>query len=290
MNEQEIAAASIKIAAEVAKEIAAEVYTDAAKPATHEAGEALGAIVGLFNNVVLHPVKLANLHFKYKLEQFEIDLKKKLEDVSQDKIMHPSILIAGPALEALRYNIDTAEMREMYLNLLASAMNTETRSDTHPSFVEIIKALSADDAEVFSEFAEYGRLPWIRIIVGHDEWRLFPTETPEYYIPQLSGYRSPFTVSRSIQNLARFGLLTISESLVEPDFDYYALQDAPFIDACFDKCRRELFSDPAQASVSHVENHGLVLQNEFGQMFARCCLPRNRIVPPLGMIPAQTKR
>ena len=287
MNEQEIAAGAVTVAAEVLKEIAAEVYTDAAKPATHEAGEALGTIVGLFNSVVLYPVKLANLHFKYKLEQFEIDLKKKLDGIPQKNIQLPSISIAGPALEALRYNIDTPELREMYLNLLASAMNADMSSDTHPSFVEIIKSLSSDDAEVFSEFAEFGRLPWIRAIVGHDKWRLYPTMTPQFYIPQLSGYRNPFIVSRSIQNLARFGILTISDNLLEPDFDYSELCNTPFMDECFEKCR-QLFPDPSQAAVEHVEGKGLVLSNEFGEQFARCCLPRDRTVPPLEQIPAKT--
>lgn len=288
MNEQVFTAASVTIAAEVAKEIAAEVYTDAAKPAAHEAGEALGAIVGLFNNVVLHPVKLANLFFKYKQEQFKIDLKKKLDGVPLENITYPPISIVGPALEALRYNIDTVELREMYLNLLAAAMNKDMSSDTHPSFVEIIKSLSADDAEVFSEFAEFGRLPWIRAVVGHDKWRLYPTMTPQFYIPQLSEYRNPFTVSRSIQNLARFGLLTINDNLLEPDFDYHKLCDTPFMDECFEKCR-QLFPDPSQAAVLHVEGKGLVLSNEFGELFARCCLPRDRTVPPLEQIPAKTK-
>ena len=35
---------------------------------------ALSTIVGFFNNVVLYPVKKANLTFRYKLEAFEDDL------------------------------------------------------------------------------------------------------------------------------------------------------------------------------------------------------------------------
>ena len=38
---------------------------------------ALSTVVGFFNNVVLYPVKKANLTFRYKLESFEDDLKEK---------------------------------------------------------------------------------------------------------------------------------------------------------------------------------------------------------------------
>ena len=47
-------------------------------PATMEQTDgALSTVVGFFNNVVLYPVKKANLTFRYKLESFEDDLKKK---------------------------------------------------------------------------------------------------------------------------------------------------------------------------------------------------------------------
>ena len=42
---------------------------------------ALSTVVGFFNNVVLYPVKKANLTFKYKLEAFEDDLKEKIKDI-----------------------------------------------------------------------------------------------------------------------------------------------------------------------------------------------------------------
>ena len=56
---------------EIIKERSKEIYEDGFKGATTEAGQALEAVVGLFNNVVLYPIKKANLSFKYKLEEFE---------------------------------------------------------------------------------------------------------------------------------------------------------------------------------------------------------------------------
>ena len=149
MNDNEATATVVTVAAEVAKVIAGEVYSDGLKPTTRQAGEAVGAMVGLFNHVVLHPIKLANLHFKYKLDEFERDLTNKLKGVPEEKIIQPPIAIAGPALEALRYTFETEELREMYLELLASAMNSDRADEAHPAFVEVFKGMSALEARIF---------------------------------------------------------------------------------------------------------------------------------------------
>ena len=73
---------------------------------------ALSTVVGFFNNVVLYPVKKANLTFKYKLEAFEDDLKEKIKDIPEENLQVPPVKIAGPVLEALRYAYDEEELRE----------------------------------------------------------------------------------------------------------------------------------------------------------------------------------
>lgn len=107
-----------EIAMELLKERSKDIYDDGLKPATKEGGEALQTIVGLFNNVVLYPIKKANLTYKYKLKQFEEELGEKINKISDDKFVDPPLTIVGPTIEALKYTFDEAELREMYLNLL----------------------------------------------------------------------------------------------------------------------------------------------------------------------------
>ena len=88
-------------------------------PATMEQTDGvLSTVVGFFNNVVLYPVKKANLTFRYKLEAFEDDLKDKTKHIPPEHLQVPPTMIAGPTLEALRYTYDEEELREMYENLL----------------------------------------------------------------------------------------------------------------------------------------------------------------------------
>ena len=85
---------------------------------------------------------------KYFEEQFWDDLATKLQDVPEDERQTPRLSIAGPAMEGLAYSIDEPDLREMYLNLLAGASNTEKAPKVHPSFVEIIRQLSAQEVPI----------------------------------------------------------------------------------------------------------------------------------------------
>jgi len=69
-------------------------------------------------------------------------LTPKLKDIPVEKLVPPEPNIAVPSYEALRYSLDIEELREIYTNLLASSMNTDTKDYTHPASVEIIKQLS----------------------------------------------------------------------------------------------------------------------------------------------------
>ena len=111
----------------------------------------LSTVVGFFNNVVLFPVKKANITFRYKLEAFEDDLKEKIKNIPEENLQVPPTMIVGPTLEALRYVYDEKELREMYENLLVSAMDNRTVSHTHPAFVDAIKQMSPLDALVLKK-------------------------------------------------------------------------------------------------------------------------------------------
>ncbi len=117
---------------------------------TKQTDGVLSTVVGFFNNVVLYPVKKANLTFKYKLEAFEQDLKKKIENIPEENLQEPPLMIAGPVLEALKYTYDEENLREMYENLLASAMDNRKVNNAHPSFVDAIKQMSPLDAKILS--------------------------------------------------------------------------------------------------------------------------------------------
>lgn len=179
---------------------------------------ALSTVVGFFNNVVLYPVKKANLTFRYKLESFEDDIKEKIKHIPAENLQIPPTMIAGPTLEALRYAYDEDELREMYENLLASSMDNRIASQAHPSFVDAIKQLSPLDAKVFKEIIRYHEVisAHMRICVSGSK-RYYPTALPFHFSLELYEAGDPFAVSAAISNIIRLGLVRTYDTLLKED-------------------------------------------------------------------------
>jgi hypothetical protein len=50
-------------------------------------------------------------------------------------------------MQGLAFSHDEQALRDMYLNLLATAMNRRDAESAHPAYVEIIKQLTAEEAQ-----------------------------------------------------------------------------------------------------------------------------------------------
>lgn len=102
-------------------------------------------------NVCLLPIAAINYGYDrarvYFKDRFQQDMERKLADAPTEEIIEPKPSLAGPVMQGLAFSHDEDALREMYLNLLASAMSKKTASAAHPAFVEIIKQLSAEEAE-----------------------------------------------------------------------------------------------------------------------------------------------
>jgi hypothetical protein len=126
-----------------------EVYRDAFQPATREIGVVLGRTV----HAVLAPVR-AMVWGAEKIEEYvDAAVSKRFEGVPHERIQVPALPVAGPALEALRFAGTEPSLRELYINLLATAMDLKTAEEAHPAFVEILKQLTPDEAKILKLLA-----------------------------------------------------------------------------------------------------------------------------------------
>lgn len=229
---------------------------------------ALSTVVGFFNNVVLYPVKKANLTFHYKLEAFEDDLKKKIKGIPEENLQVPPTMISGPALEALRYTYDEEELREMYENLLASAMDSRKVSQAHPAFVDAIKQMSPLDAKVLSLIVSKKQLP-----CGVIQFALTNTTEvyihgmPTYFVVELSEVGDPFLISTSIANLERLCLIKVFDGAMK-SADYEAMKSHPYV-----LSRKELFDKFGKDIEITLKKRAITL-DDYGQQFAKICLAK----------------
>lgn len=142
-------------------------------PTVKEAGANLGqsalTITKTINNALL-PLAAVNFAFdkarKYFAERFQQDLSAKAAAIPSEQLVEPKASIAGPALQGLAFTHEEPNLKEMYLSLLATAMDGRVAADAHPAFVEIIKQLNSEEAQLLQELLRtQGALPIVEVRV-----------------------------------------------------------------------------------------------------------------------------
>ena len=126
------------------------LYEDALQPTVQEVGKFVSRVPRAINAAFSGLDKWI-LNKEYAINETKKLLAKKLEHVGEDKIVTPEPYVAVPAIQAISYSMNSKELRNLYANLLAKAMNSDTKDLVHPSFVEIIKQMSPTDSIIFKE-------------------------------------------------------------------------------------------------------------------------------------------
>jgi hypothetical protein len=95
--------------------------------------------------------------------QFAVDLSEKIADIPEEHLATPPPVIAVPAMQGLAYSLDEPDLKEMYLNLLATATDARVQQSAHPSFAEIIKQLSGPEANLLRSMLGAGVQPIVQL-------------------------------------------------------------------------------------------------------------------------------
>lgn len=224
---------SVKDTAEAMQGLLKEVpiYQDLAQPALQEAGRNL-VVLGKAVKIALAPITALVWGYETIAEYIHKAVTEKLKNVPQENIIPPALEVAGPAIEALRFAGNNEDIRELYANLLANSMDSTTAKNAHPSFVEIIKNISSDEAHLMKCFVQNSMYPLIDVrgmlpdnkghIVQYKNHSLFGLLAPNIKAPNL--------IPSYIDNLCRLGLIEIPalEHLTD-DAVYKPLEESPEI-------------------------------------------------------------
>lgn len=119
------------------------------KEAAGNLGKAAVTLSRTINNALL-PLAAVNFAFEKAREYFEgkfqEDIAERAAHIPPENIQEPKASVAGPALQALAFTHEEESLRNMFLSLLATAMDSRKVESAHPAFVEIIKQLDAIEA------------------------------------------------------------------------------------------------------------------------------------------------
>ncbi len=222
----------------------AEVYRDVAQPAAREVGEALGnaAKVARF---VLAPVDyLAAQHQRWKRY-----LERIAEKVPEEHRVEAHPQVAGPVFAGLQYVEEASINAELFLNLLARAIDRERVSEAHPAFAYLISQLSPDEALILFHLKRQ-RFVFRQHAVYRQESQTFePRTTTDNEFP-LHELAFPGNFGLYMDHLHSLNLAGILQDGNQKP----VMEDFP----------------PRQTGVNI---QSLIMLESFGEMFARACVP-----------------
>ncbi|MBR8133267.1 DUF4393 domain-containing protein [Burkholderia ambifaria] len=207
-----------------------------------------------FINVGLLPLAAINYGYGKAKEYFEhrfaSDVAKAAETIPPDNLCEPEAVVIGPALQGLAFTHGYDSLKNMYLKLIATAMDDRHAQNAHPAFAEIIRQLNSLEAQVLNSILKINTHPIVQVRFNtyreeHAAMKFaFPEnyQTVETHVMGLRRDDVPW-VSRElpalVDNWIRLGLVEVSyetsiaqENVYEwvktrPEYRYWVPQDAP---------------------------------------------------------------
>ena len=197
-----------------------DIYEDGLKSTTQEVGKGL-ALIPKAINAALAPLRKWIAQKEYNVAETEKLLALKLENVNAESIVSPESYVALPALQAISYCINSAELRDMYANLLSTSMLIDKKENVHPSFVEIIKQLSPDEAKLLKKISENGKsYPLIDVQIQiRDAGYIIKLKNFTLLAEGVCDY--PQNIFSYIDNFARLKIIDVSDGVWLNDDELY---------------------------------------------------------------------
>lgn len=101
-----------------------------------------------------HLAEKCKLRYTIELEKYNSELQEKINEIPLENRVEADIQIIAPALEASKYCVEKEELRNMFVNLIASSINSDKAFRVHPIYTDIISKLSSMDALLFKTIAD----------------------------------------------------------------------------------------------------------------------------------------
>lgn len=188
----------------------------------------------------------------------------KAAQIPEEKLSEPESYVAVPAIQQLSYCYDSKELREMYANLLVSSMNIDTKYNVHPSFVDIIKQLTPDEAKFLKHISNGNSYPLLGVDIkgssgGHK------TVIKNFTNMAYGVCDCPEAIFSYLDNLERLKLIDIySDKWFTNELPYKSLEGHSYIQA--------LVNSLVEAGQKYDFSKGMFELTSFGRDFIKVCL------------------
>lgn len=225
-------------------------------------------------HAALSPLEKWVLQKESNIEQTRKLLEKKLKNVPVENIITPPMYIGVPALQAISYCMNDESLRNMYAELLAHAMNSDTVDNVHPTYVEIIKQMSPYDALIFQNLVKELVKPCISLRYEKMDASGYPIIDCFAFADIDSFPIIPTQIS--LENLERLRLIEINKNFhYSNENKYRELRQSTGLNKMLEEYVIDNENNLPSNEYKIVASEFAIMVRGFGQFFARACLGTN---------------
>ena len=193
------------------------------------------------------------------------------KNVPVENIITPPMYIGVPALQAISYCMNDESLRNMYAELLAHAMNSDTVDNVHPTYVEIIKQMSPYDALIFQNLVKELVKPCISLRYEKMDASGYPIIDCFAFADVDSFPIIPTQIS--LENLERLRLIEINKNFhYSNENKYRELRQSTGLNKMLEEYVIDNENNLPSNEYKIVASEFAIMVRGFGQFFARACL------------------
>lgn len=204
--------------------------------------------------------------FELIKEKLKKGLEERLASTPPENIVPPPLALVGPLLDRYKYISEEVDLSNLFLNLLANAMDKEQIRKAHPSFVSLLTELSPDEARLIRTISQEEILPKLDIKLqkkGGGGWHYIQTNFT--LLGEKAKLQNPEFTPAYLTNLRRLGIISyelghFQESYVVKDH-YEGLKNHPQI-----KAMQKAFEE-SHPDYQILFDEGIIMITPFGTMF-----------------------
>ena len=246
------------------KKIIPEAYNDIIQPVAQEVGKFIARVPKAIN-AALAPFDKWIMYREYSVAETKKLLEKKLENVNPDDIVTPESYVEVPALQAISYSMDSEELRNLYANLLASSMIRDKKWQVHPSYVEIIKQITPDEAKLLKVLSgNSGSYPLIDVNIVKSD-RSYNVMIHNFTTLALDVCENVDNIYAYLDNLERLKIIHIPFGVkIDDDEIYRPLEE-------YSEIKNLIKKELSEGSKWEIE-HGKFDVTDYGKGFIKTCV------------------
>lgn len=175
--------------------------------------------------------QMKEIEVAHNIEKFKEEITNKAAKIPEENKQEPDIDIIGATLDSARFRVNKQEIRNMFSNLIVSAMDNSKSADIHPSFSEMIKMLSPLDAQNLQTLYQSGDETISKIRMSIDGGGFIDVYSHIYL--GNSEVQDNQLIAPSIDNLIRLKLIDVDyETFKNNDALYEKHRNNPLLLQC----------------------------------------------------------